>query len=135
MSEPLICALHHVAIQTGHFEESLAFYVEVLGLRLLERRQFKRRQLAWLQAGSTKIELFSNREGEALALWSDFYCGPVHLAFEVANLDDFLALAQKRGARFHPSHPEPFVPPVPNEPRIAFLLGPDGEEVEIRGPV
>jgi hypothetical protein len=37
-----------------------------------------------------------------------------------------------KGARFHPSHPEPFLPPVPGASKIAYLLGPDGEEVEIR---
>lgn len=126
-------ALHHVALQTAHFEQALAFYVELLGAELLVRRQFKRREMAWLKVGEVRLELFSQRQGETLHEWSDFTCGPVHLAFEVDDLDAFLARALAQGARFHPSHPEPFTPPVPGAGKIAYLLGPDGEEVEIRG--
>ncbi len=125
-------AIHHVALQTARFEQALAFYVEVLGAELLTRRQFKRREMAWLKVGYVRLELFSNRQGETLNAWSDFACGPVHLAFEVDDLDAFLSEALARGARFHPSHPGPFTPPVPGAGPIAYLLGPDGEEVEIR---
>jgi catechol 2,3-dioxygenase-like lactoylglutathione lyase family enzyme len=125
-------AIHHIALQTARFEQALAFYVEVLGAELLTRRQFKRREMAWLKVGNMKLELFSNRQGETLEPWNDFYCGPVHLAFEVDDLGAFLSEILARGAQFHPSHPEPFTPPVPGAGPIAYLLGPDGEEVEIR---
>ena len=65
---------------------------------------------------------------------TDFVPGPVHLCFEVADLDHFLDRAKSLGAQLHPSHPEPFTPPVPEAGRIAYLLGPDGEEVEVREP-
>jgi catechol 2,3-dioxygenase-like lactoylglutathione lyase family enzyme len=126
-------ALHHVAIQTAHFEQALEFYVGLLGAELLVRRRFKRREMAWLKVGQVQLELFSNRQGETLDAWSDFACGPVHLAFEVVDLDAFLAAVLARGARFHPSHPALFTPPVAGAGKIAYLLGPDGEEVEIRG--
>lgn len=126
-------AIHHVAVQTAHFERALAFYVDLLGAELLVRRKFKRREMAWLKVGDVQLELFSNRQGEALDAWSDFAPGPVHLAFEVDDLDQFLADVLARGVQFHPSHPEPFTPPVPGAGKIAYLLGPDGEEVEIRG--
>ena len=127
-----VVAVHHIAVQTGDIERALHFYIKILGAELLERRRFKRREMAWLKVGDVKIELFSKREGEALETWSDFYAGPVHIAFAVEALDSFLEAALQRGAQFHPSHPEPFVPPVPGAQRIAYLLGPDGEEVEIR---
>ena len=38
----------------------------------------------------------------------------------------------RRGARFHPSHPRPFTPPIAGARPIAYLLGQDGEEVEVR---
>jgi glyoxylase I family protein len=130
---PKVIGIHHVAIQTTDFDKALAFYTEILGAELLEKRKFKKREMAWLKAGETKIELFSKREGEKLHPWSDFYSGPVHIAFLVNDLDEFLKTATDRGARFHPSHPAPFVPPVPGAPRIAYLIGPDGEEIELRG--
>lgn len=124
--------IHHVAVQTAHFDQSLRFYTELLGAELLVRRPFKRREMAWLKIGDLQLELFSVRAGEQLANWSDFIPGPVHLAFEASNLNAFLDQAQSFGAKLHPSHPEPFVPPVPGAGRIAYLLGPDGEEVEVR---
>jgi len=125
-------AVHHIAVQTSRIVEALAFYTQVLGLELVERRRFKRREMAWLRLGDVRIELFSVREGETLEGWNDFYSGPVHIAFVVEDLDTFLEAALRRGARFHPSHPAPFVPPVAGARKIAYLLGPDGEEVEIR---
>jgi predicted dehydrogenase/catechol 2,3-dioxygenase-like lactoylglutathione lyase family enzyme len=127
-----VVAIHHTAVQTSDIDKALKFYTEVLGAKLLERRNFKKRDMAWLKVGDVKIELFSKREGEELEAWNDFYSGPVHIAFAVQDLDAFLEAAVGRGAQFHPSHPEPFVPPVPGAQKIAYLLGPDGEEVEIR---
>jgi catechol 2,3-dioxygenase-like lactoylglutathione lyase family enzyme len=128
--------LHHVAVQTAHFDQSLQFYTEILGAELLVRRPFKRREMAWLKVGDVSLELFSTRSGEAdrLQQWTDYIPGPVHLAFEVDDLNVFLDRAIKLGIRLHPSHSEPFTPPVPGAGRIAYLLGPDGEEVEVREP-
>ena len=131
-SRRIVTSIHHIAIQTSDLDRALAFYVDLLGAELLVRRQFKSRQMAWLRVGHVQLELFSNRAGQSLKPWSDFYSGPVHLAFQVDDLDAFLQEAHALGARFHPSHPAPFVPPVPGAGKIAYLLGPDGEEVEIR---
>jgi catechol 2,3-dioxygenase-like lactoylglutathione lyase family enzyme len=125
--------LHHVAIQTSDLERALRFYLGVLGGEMLERQKFKKREMAWIRVGNLRIELYSKREGEALRPWEDYYSGPVHIAFAVPDLDAFLAEALAKGASFHPSHPEPFVPPAPGAKRMAYLLGPDGEELEIRG--
>lgn len=132
--EASVCRVHHVALQTSHLDQAVRFYVELFGAELLSRRPFKRREMAWLAIGDLKLELFSARSGERLGDWSDFIPGPVHLAFEVTDLDDFLQRAKSFGAQLHPSHPEPFTPPVPGAGRIAYLLGPDGEEVEVREP-
>jgi catechol 2,3-dioxygenase-like lactoylglutathione lyase family enzyme len=129
---PRVTAIHHIAIQTSDLDRALAFYVDLLGAELLVRRPFKAREMAWLRIGSLQIELFSVRRGQQLLSWNDDYSGPVHLALVVDDVDAFLAAATALGATLHPSHPEPFVPPVPGAGKIAYLLGPDGEEVEIR---
>ena len=126
--------IHHVALQTANFDQAIKFYTELFGAELLVRRPFKRREMAWLKIGGIQLELFCVRAGERLIDWNDFLPGPVHLAFEVDNLDDFLDRAKTLGALLHPSHPEPFTPPVSGAGRIAYLLGPDGEEVEVREP-
>ncbi len=132
MNDLKVIAIHHIAVQTSDIEKALHFYTAVLGAELLHAGKFKRREMAWLKVGNVKIELFSKRSGEELAPWNDFYSGPVHMAFIVENLDAFLEAALESGARFHPSHPEPFIPPAAGAQKIAYLLGPDGEEVEIR---
>lgn len=128
--------LDHVALQTSHFDAAIEFYTQILGADLLSRGRFKRREMAWLRLGTgdaaVKLELFSRRDGETLAPWTDFTSGPVHLALRVPNLEEFLADALAKGAAFHPSHPGPFTPPVAGAKPIAYLLGPDGEEVEVR---
>jgi catechol 2,3-dioxygenase-like lactoylglutathione lyase family enzyme len=124
--------IHHVALQTAHFEQAIKFYTELFGAELVVRRPFKRREMAWLRIGGIQLELFSARTGEQLIDWNDFLPGPVHLAFEVNDLEGFLHRAKTLGAQLHPSHPAPFTPPVPGAGRIAYLLGPDGEEVEVR---
>lgn len=132
--EASVCRVHHIALQTAHLDQAVKFYTELFGAELLSRRPFKRREMAWLRLGDIRLELFSARTGECLIDWNDFIPGPVHLAFEVSDLDDFLNRAKALGALLHPSHPEPFTPPVPGAGRIAYLLGPDGEEVEVREP-
>jgi predicted dehydrogenase/catechol 2,3-dioxygenase-like lactoylglutathione lyase family enzyme len=129
---PFVQAVDHVAVQSQHFDKAVEFYTRVLGAELLGRRPFKKREIAWLRVGSTKIELFSSRKGEKLQEWSDYHPGPVHIAFKVDNLGRFLDRALEAGARYHPSHPAPFTPPVPGARPIAYLLGADGEEIEIR---
>ena len=49
-------AIHHIAIQTGHFDEAVAFYTDIIGAELCERRPFKRRQMAWLKVGNVMLE-------------------------------------------------------------------------------
>lgn len=133
MSTNKVINIMHVAIQTSNIDQAISFYTKILGAELiLPPTKFKRRYVAWLKVGSTKIELFSKRNSEVLDKWSDYYSGPIHIAFGVDNIDSFLEEAHSKGAKFHPSHPEPFIPPVKNAKKIAYLLGPDGEEVEIR---
>lgn len=130
----LVRGVHHVAVQTACLDLSIKFYTELFEAELVVRRPFKRREMAWLRWGNLRLELFSVRSGEQLSGWDDCIPGPVHLAFEVENLNVFLDRAKRLGFGFHPSHPEPFVPPVSGASPIAYLLGPDGEEVEVREP-
>lgn len=132
MNSQLTLALDHVAIQTTNLDQALAFYVDGLGGNLTSRAPFKTREQAWVVLGGVKLEIYTVRQGEELLPWKDEYRGPVHLAFSVENLEAFLAEVARKGIFLHPSHPTPFRPPVPNPPLIAYLHGPDGEEVEIR---
>lgn len=124
--------IDHVALQTNDLDKAVDFYTRILGFELLERKPFKRREMAWLRLGDVKFELFGPRAGETLQEWNDLQVGPVHLALRVPNVEGFIKAALAKGAKFHHSHPGVFTPPVTGARSIAYLLGPDGEEVEIR---
>lgn len=125
-------AIHHIAIQTSDIEKTINFYVKVLGCELVDKYPFKKRTMAWLKINETFIEVFSKRDDDQLMKWNDLYSGPVHISFIVENLEPFISQAIKLGAKLHPSHPEIFTPPVNGAKPLAYLLGPDGEEIEIK---
>ncbi len=117
----------HTSLTVGSLDRSLAFYTEVLGLEFERRRPIPENhaEIAFVRdpASGARIELtyWEGKEridpGEQLD----------HLAFEVPDLDAFLAAARARGVR------------VAKEPyslqggsgRIAFLLDPDDVWIEL----
>lgn len=127
-----VVGIHHIAIQTSDFKKSLNFYVDILGFKLLENKIFKKRKFAWIETNGIKIELYSKRNDEELIKWDDKFCGPVHLAFVVKDLNEFVNDILSKGYKLHPSHPQIFTPPVVGAKPIAYLYGPDGEEIEFR---
>jgi glyoxylase I family protein len=128
-----ICRLHHVAIQTKSFEQAFRFYTELLDLTVVRPPfRFKnQRTLAWLDGGSVLIELYSVKDGINPELYSDHRLGTDHIAFEVADMSSILARLTENGINIIK---EPFLPPTgdPNQPLVAFIEGPDGEEIELR---
>lgn len=134
MTESLIqFQLHHIAIQTKDFKKAYHFYTELLGLQVVkEPIIFKgKRTLAWLASGGIMIELFSVKSDETAQAYDDRHVGPIHIAFEVQDIDAILAYLIRHYVKIMKS---PFVPSTddPDQPRVAFLEGPDGEEIEIR---
>lgn len=124
--------LHSIALQTASFEQSYKFYTEILGLRVVrEPFQFKTRKLAWLDAGSALIELYSMRHGETSVPYSDNRLGPDHIAFVVGDLDAMIYHLIENGVKIIKG---PYVPPSgdPRQPRVLFAEGPDGEELQFR---
>jgi glyoxylase I family protein len=125
--------LHNVAIQTGNFERSYHFYSKVLRLPVVrEPFTFKeQRRLAWFDAGSILIELYSVKFTRDSSPYDPDGVGPDHLAFEVDDLDAMLEWLEVAG--YKPIKP-PFVPPSgdPTQPRVVFIAGPDGEELQFR---
>jgi catechol 2,3-dioxygenase-like lactoylglutathione lyase family enzyme len=129
------CIVHSVALQTACFDESFDFYTSVLGLRVArEPFSFKTRMLAWLDAGSVLIELYSGKEGVLLSEHSDACVGLDHIAFTVADLDSMVEHLKAHGV---PIIKGPYIPPSgdPAQPRIVFAEGPDGEEIQFREAV
>jgi catechol 2,3-dioxygenase-like lactoylglutathione lyase family enzyme len=126
------CTVHSVALQTASFDVAYDFYTSVLGLRVVrEPFSFKTRKLAWLDAGSVLIELYSGKDGVLLSGHSDARVGLDHIAFTVDDLDSMI---EHLKAHEVPIIKGPYVPPSgdPAQPRILFAEGPDGEEIQFR---
>lgn len=125
--------LHHVAIQTADFERAISFYTSILGLKIIKQPFIYKgeRKLAWLDAGSVVIELYSIKFGTSPSSYDQQRIGADHLAFEVQNLEGFITYLKNHDIQIIK---EPFLPKTedPHQPRVAFVEGPDGEEIEIR---
>ncbi len=125
--------IHHVALQTADFEKAFHFYATILGLQVVKKPfVFKEtRTMAWLDAGGVMIELYTVKIGKEPQPYDSRSVGTDHIAFEVENLDSFLTYIRQHNVKVLKG---PFLPPTddPHQPRIAFIEGMDGEEIELR---
>lgn len=121
----MVMGLHHVSMKCGtpeDLERAVEFYCGVLGLTVKRRWP----EGIMLDAGGGLIEIFSNGEGEQRK-------GVVrHFALAVDNVD-LTAQAVERARYRVFLGPKDIVidsaPPCPA--RIAFCVGPLGEEIEL----
>lgn len=134
MANPFIkgCGVTHIALNSSDFERSLRFYTEGLGFTLYRRwGKPEERMIALLDSGDgTYIELFSDgvANGEIDTKQAGAYA---HLAFHVEDADAAYQRAMDCGAT---SHIAPKFATLTSEPpinvRLAFVKGPDGEQLE-----
>jgi lactoylglutathione lyase len=117
----------HTSITVGDIDRSLAFYTGVLGLTFERRRKIPENhaEIAFVQdpLSGARVEL-TCWEGKATVVPGEQLD---HLAFEVPDLDDFLAKARAQGARVAK---EPYTLGGGSH-RIAFLLDPDEVWIEL----
>jgi lactoylglutathione lyase len=121
--------LLHTMLRVGDLERSLAFYTEVLGMRLLRRKDYPggRFTLAFVGYGEeseqTVLELTHNWDTEAYEIGS----GYGHIAIGVADIEGTCgAIAEKGGKVVRPPGPMKHGSTV-----IAFVEDPDGYRVEL----
>jgi glyoxylase I family protein len=129
----MVTGTDHIAIQASDFPRALDFYHRLLGLPLVKGPfGHKDRLMCYLQAGAIGIELYSTKFGEGLAsLYTNDRGGLDHISFTVADIDAAVATLRQAGVTivkppFRPATGEPEVG------RIAFINGPDGQEIELR---
>ena len=123
----------HMAIAAKDFDKSLAFY-QALGLKVYTQ---------WGE-GDTRIALLDMRDGSLIELFAKPALNTaqiagvtegnpfLHLAFSAQNVDEAYRVALEAGAT--PLKP-PYEVPLPSHPlrltlRVAFVIGPSGEELE-----
>ncbi|MFD2445270.1 VOC family protein [Bacillus sp. CGMCC 1.16607] len=94
--------VHHICIQTNHYEESLHFYKELLGFELVsECPNFHNRHFnSWLRLGDFYIELQTGKVGENLSNINPNTQGIVHLCLWVEDLVEEVKKLKEWGVDF-----------------------------------
>lgn len=117
--------LLHTRMRVSDMDQTIAFYTEVLGLEVLERKVSPRgSQLAFLRVPNSEelIELCSFPPSGPVKVQEDL----VHLAFQVESLDQTIAALQQRGVRITDGPTT-----TSSGSRFLFIDAPDGYEVEL----
>lgn len=119
----------HTMLRVGNLERSLAFYTEVLGMRLLRRHDYPegRFTLAFVgygeEADNAVIELTHNWDTLSYELGNAFG----HIALEVADAYAACAEIKQRGGKVV----REAGPMKHGKTVIAFVEDPDGYKVEL----
>ena len=122
--------VHHIAIKCAgreHFERTMHFYHTLLGMPILrEWSSAEGLPCAMVDiGGGSMMEIFSNAPDvlDAGALR--------HLAFAVGSVDECVAAVREAGYQIAMEPTDICIPSqIPYPARIAFCIGPVGEEIE-----
>ncbi|MGB7998905.1 MAG: VOC family protein [Anaerobacillus sp.] len=121
--------MHHVAIICSDYERSKAFYVDTLGLNIIEETYREERDSYKLDLAvgeHTRIELFSFPQAPERPSYPEAR-GLRHIAFEVIDLEAAVQRLMKRGVQ---SIEEVRIDEV-TEKRFTFFADPDGLPIEL----
>jgi lactoylglutathione lyase len=117
--------LLHTRMRVSDLDQTIQFYVTVLGLEVLERKTSPRgSQLAFLRVPNSDelIELTSFPPSGPVKVQEDL----VHLAFQVESLDETMALLTAKGVKVTDGPTQ-----TSSGSRFIFIDAPDGYEVEL----
>lgn len=117
--------LLHTRMRVSDLDQTIQFYVNVLGLEVLERKTSPRgSQLAFLRVPNSDelIELTSFPPSGPVKVQEDL----VHLAFQVESLDETMASLTAKGVKVTDGPTQ-----TSSGSRFIFIDAPDGYEVEL----
>ena len=124
-----IYGIHHAALKccgAAEFEETVRFYRDVLGLTVKRTWGQGTDAGAMLDTGSGLMEIFANGEKRLPQ-------GAVrHIAFAVSDVDSLVAAIRAAGYEIQVEPKDIVIASEPEFPaRIAFCIGPVGEQIEL----
>jgi lactoylglutathione lyase len=117
--------LLHTRMRVSDMDQTIAFYKDILGLDVLERKTSPRgSHLAFLKVPNSEelIELCSFPASGPVKVQEDL----VHLAFEVDNLDDTIRALEAKGIKITDGPTR-----SSSGSRFIFIDAPDGYEIEL----
>ncbi|MCJ8009481.1 VOC family protein [Lederbergia wuyishanensis] len=117
--------MEHVGIMVNNMDESLAFYQNILGLKLRNREWLNDTvELAFLyfpQQPSVEVELVFGVQVENEGIVN-------HLAFTVEDIEAELIRFKEAGVKLIDEEPRTI---LNDKVKIAFFEGPNGEKLEL----
>ncbi len=120
--------IHHAAIIASDYARSKAFYVDVLGLKVIAENYRAERQSFKLDLGladGSQIELFSFPNPPPRPSRPEA-AGLRHLAFEIADFDAAVRHLESCGIPVEPTRTDEFT-----GKRFTFFADPDGLPLEL----
>lgn len=126
-----VTGLHHVAVIASDYARSRHFYVEVLGLRVVNevfRAERQSHKLDLQLPDGTQVELFSFPHPPPRPSYPEA-CGLRHLALRVADMPASLRALAAHGVAVEPVRTDPFTGAL-----FTFFADPDGLPIEIVAP-
>lgn len=120
--------IDHVALHVGDLVRSVEFYEKHFGFKKYFQHQATGGiEIAYLKLGDTVLELTHKSDGPAHGF---------HFCLEAENFDQAVAHLQKKGVEMaRAPHDTPAREPREKGWRRVVFIGPDGEQIELRGPI
>lgn len=125
--------LHHICIQTEKYDESLDFYMRILGFELVkETANFHKRDYnTWIKLGSLMIELQTSKKGEKLNKWTSLNEGIVHFCLLAEDILEEYNRIKELGYTSFKNKDGKEIYKVENG-YLFKIKAPEGTEIEIR---
>ncbi len=123
-----IKGIHHIALKCSglqEFTKTVKFYKDILGLKLIRAWGSGKDMAMMLDTGAGIMEIFANAEDEPNV-------GAIrHFAFSVDDTAEIVEKVRKAGYKITTEPTNIVIPSNPPYPaKIAFCIGPVGEEIE-----
>lgn len=127
----MLVSFEHVGMTVSNIDRSLAFYVDLLGLKLVMRRPARDgHEICFLDAGGAMLELIGQTTGALAA--EDIVmgrCGLSHLTFRFDSLDEIYTQLKDAGVEFVEAPRDAENLDILR--KLAFCRDPDGIMIEL----
>lgn len=124
-----IIGTHHISVRAAGeeaFHETIRFYRDILGMPIKRSWGAGASQGAMLDTGDSVMEITSNGEKETEGTGSIR-----HFALATRDVDGAVEAVRAAGYKISMEPRDGQLPTIPPTPiRIAFCIGPNGEEIE-----
>lgn len=122
-----LTTVHHVAIIVSDYQKSRAFYVDLLGFKVIREnyREDRGDYKLDLKLGDMELEIFGIKDAPKRPSYPEA-CGLRHLAFKVEHIEETVAELQELGIGTEPVRIDTFT-----GEKMTFFFDPDGLPLEL----